>query len=176
MSMTLKAAFDLGWLAGILDGEGHFGISQKRTRDSLPRWFKPVISLRITAEEPCRKARAVTGRGTVRLLGKRTSTGKEVWEWQVTCLNAIAVCKAVVAHLAVKQGQADIIIRLGKLMAARTGSRNRPLSEEETAQRIAFKDELQRLNDRRTRNIASRARAAVNRLMVPEQHSDLRSA
>ena len=134
------------WLAGLLDGEGYFGIRNRTARDGEPRWFRAVITVGMTSETACRKALEVSNCGSVRLLPRQTTTGKPIWEWQVTTRDALIVAENVLPYLAEKTQQARLILSLKDIIDKRPVGTNVRLSQAEVAERLNIKNALQRLN------------------------------
>ena len=66
---------DLGWLAGLLEGEGSFGAN--RTRN-----YYPKIQLGSTDRDVVERAHAIAGVGTLNGPYSR-GVNKEVWCWNV---------------------------------------------------------------------------------------------
>lgn len=82
---------DLGWLAGLLEGEGCFRWHRQIRRDGRPDWFAPRILLQMTDEDIVRRAQAVVGIGHVRgPYGPYKGGTKAHWAWTVS-RNADAV-------------------------------------------------------------------------------------
>jgi len=49
------------------------------------------------------------GKGSVREVSRKTSTGKTVYRWHVSGSNAKNLCRELIPHLSTKKSQADIL-------------------------------------------------------------------
>lgn len=111
---------ELGWCAGFIDGEGHFGLNNRT----------PLLTVSQTVEEPLLHLRAVLGVGLnhgpfTKGTGKR-GPHKPVWTWQVNGFERVQFVTAVTwPWLHVKRGQA-----VNVLLAARLDPAHRTLRKE----------------------------------------------
>jgi hypothetical protein len=111
------AMLDLAWLAGIVDGEGHIGLSRKKSakRRNDGEWGKvwvgyaPVLCIAINSEAVCRHAAQIVGEGEVRL--KQILHDKEHWIFRVRNQQAGRVLRILEPFLVEKKRQAQLVIR-----------------------------------------------------------------
>lgn len=78
--------FDLGWLVGIIEGEGTFSVSRARKTD---RFYRPRIGINTTDKDVIERVQSIAG-GTVVGPVKnfhprtgRTDDVKDMWRWNL---------------------------------------------------------------------------------------------
>lgn len=83
----------LAWLAGLLEGEGSFVLTNNpRCRDV----GRPYVTVDMTDEDVIRKCCAIAGMGHVYGPYRRQAPRKEIWSWKVTQqLHAYALMVAI---------------------------------------------------------------------------------
>lgn len=100
--------FELGWTAGIIDGEGC--ISIYRNGNSL---FAPVVQVGACDEKMIEKLRSLWG-GSVCHRRKKSKGGRTIWQWRVSSRSAAIFLQRIRSCLVVKLDQADIAIECAK--------------------------------------------------------------
>jgi predicted nucleic acid-binding Zn ribbon protein len=77
-------ADQLGWVAGIIEGEGNFGLNRRKYRDMT--YINGVVQVSMTDEDMVRRLREWTGIGRVSGPHCPPSRGKNKphWAWHVT--------------------------------------------------------------------------------------------
>jgi len=98
--------FELGWLVGLLEGEGCFGLTGYRSGENKTT---PIIQLAMTDLDVVRRAAAILGGGQkeprVQLAaGQMAGTDgpiarKTVYRWRVAGKRAIEVMRLVLPHM-----------------------------------------------------------------------------
>jgi hypothetical protein len=88
---------DLGWLAGILEGEGCFSISQTGTVQ---------VRVAMTDEDVVRRCQAVTGIGVI--LQQRQQQRQQMWRWSVNRARDVIDLLALVRPLMGQRRQTKI--------------------------------------------------------------------
>jgi hypothetical protein len=116
--MTKERCVGIGWLAGIIDGEGHIGIHQKVTRGKSRDWYgyTPVVVVAMHSQSVCDCALAISGVGKVKLLspaGKRYRF--DHWHWRCRSADAVSVLQSVRPFLVEKAEQADLVLEAARL-------------------------------------------------------------
>lgn len=70
--------FDLGWLVGMLEGEGSF-VSRKTTRGA----WECTIQVASTDYSTIRRLREIVPGGRVHVLKRKRERGKKCWSWRL---------------------------------------------------------------------------------------------
>jgi hypothetical protein len=117
-SYSREELVDLGWLAGIIDGEGYISLTQKLTRsksDSGKTWigFTPTLIVAINSEKVCREGRRILGVGQVFL--KSVRNGKEHWCWRCRNRDAVIALRMIAPFLRLKPDQAALVLEGAEL-------------------------------------------------------------
>lgn len=73
MSVRVMSDFELGWVCGLFDGEGTFGVTPEQV----------VLKLNQIDQDNIERLQRVTGVGSVRPLKKKAEHYKQAWIWQV---------------------------------------------------------------------------------------------
>ena len=142
----LPALADHIWAAGFLDGEGSFHM-EKGWRKLKGREYLQVRSF-IKANQavfplPMEKLQGIFG-GSFRERKARTSTGKRVYEWQVTSNDGVAtVLEAILPYLVVKRPFAELQLELTHYQGNRFGRGGNP----HIPDRLRIYDSYARLRD-----------------------------
>ncbi len=95
--MSILSNFELGWLVGILEGEGHFGI-----------YTSQVIEVNMTDEDIIYKVASIYERvlGTaVNVIGIQKSRGKDVYCVRIYGERARIIMRLVVSHMSYRRRQ-----------------------------------------------------------------------
>lgn len=89
------SAFDLGWVVGIMDGEGWFGA----------RACRPVAQLVMTDEDVVLRMREVTGLGSVTgPHDPKDGVRKLFWKWSITSRDdAAEFMRALKPHMSIRR-------------------------------------------------------------------------
>ena len=79
--MTSTSATEIGWLAGLLEGEGSFGWTPagKKSKKRYPK-----IELSMTDEDTVRRVASISRMGNVYGPYEKAAPRKPVWRWSVT--------------------------------------------------------------------------------------------
>jgi hypothetical protein len=129
--------FEIGWCAGIIDGEGCIRI-QRHT-------FGLVVIVGSTNLEMLLKLRDLWGGN----ISPKKSGIKEHWKpyflWQITGRKAFPMLESILPHLVVKQKQATIALGLKDLLCKQNNYKE-GANEEYRRQRHELYMELKRLN------------------------------
>lgn len=133
----------LGWLAGIIDGEGWI------TALTNPGWHVR-LGVANTDERIIMAvmdiSHAICGsQGNLRVEIRENSKWKNRFDWLVSSRNALIVLKVIEPFLIAKREQAQLAILLQERI---TFSKAKPLSEDEHGNRAVLLDGLHRLNKR----------------------------
>lgn len=102
--MNKLSDFDLGWLVGIIDGEGWIG-SNKDMRGGLPY---PTIKVCMTDEDSVVRLHEMTGVGTFRpYTGKQKEHHKDAWCWTVaTESDVLCILAQIQPHMSLRRQEA----------------------------------------------------------------------
>lgn len=100
---------DIGWLAGLLEGEGCFSIFTRKTA----KWdYKTVaIHCEMTDEDTVRKAHMIAGVGNViersNMSGRKDARQrKKTWIWSVQNHQGVLyVCETIYPHMGIRRQQ-----------------------------------------------------------------------
>jgi hypothetical protein len=118
---TKEEIADLAWLAGIVDGEGYLGLTQKRSMSKYETgavWFgyTPTIAVAMNSEFVCQRALAITGLGQAFFKG--LLHGKEHWVWRARNWDAALTLEMLLPFLIEKAYQAQLVIRGARINAS----------------------------------------------------------
>ena len=101
---------DLGWAAGIIDGEGCITVGRKRTKDSVLGWrYALLIDVTNTSRVMLLRLRMMFG-GTISV-ERRSLTGKAFWQWRLYGRGAQGALAILEPYLIAKRAQAQIALR-----------------------------------------------------------------
>lgn len=95
--MTKLSDFELGWLVGILEGEGHFGI-----------YTSQVVEVNMTDEDTIYKVASLYERifsTTVKVMTIQKTKGKDVYCVRIYGERARTIMQLVVAHMSYRRRQ-----------------------------------------------------------------------
>jgi hypothetical protein len=151
----------LGWLAGIIDGEGTITITPRQRSDqshASPTWHA-IVRVANTDEAMIAKLRELTVSlgSTHKIHERRKNRASVVYHWHATSRQALVFLRAIRPYLVTKRRQADLAIAFCERVATRTGYsvlktdpgqpfKGSQLSLEEVAARRAMYDEMKELN------------------------------
>lgn len=138
----------VGYLAGLMDGEGYIGIDRVFTRTS--KNWSHHIRLAITNTDP-RLMKFLTetigGRAQIRQRGKPHHA--QGWNWCLFSNNAYLFLKTIRPFLVLKGEQADIVTTFFELTTANAAlNGTNPLTQEFIQQREEMHAKLRVLNQR----------------------------
>lgn len=98
-ALRAMQAIDLGWVAGIIEGEGTFVSSARRHGRLYPK-----IAVQMTDQDVISRLHAVTGIGTVTTLTVRGLMTKPSYTWRVSRLvDVVALCGAIRALMGARR-------------------------------------------------------------------------
>lgn len=144
----------LGWVAGIVDGEGYIGVVANRSRGYLA--LMPRVDISSTTREMQDALRSILGFGLVYEKKKRAHRPNErlqfCWAiWSAPCVGSFL--KAIEPYLVVKR-------RVAKVVRHFCESRLRNDLQPYTTAELAVLDQVRKLNARGTQGFISRGAAA----------------
>lgn len=141
---------ELGYIAGIIDGEGYIGANFTMVQDKAP-YARVRLTVANTSLPLIEWLRDKCG-GWINNLNsteyrKAHPHHKPAWQWQLSAGGASALLRLVREYLVIKRDRADIAIRLAELAEeSRALGRKNGVPETITKERIVLIDELRRLN------------------------------
>jgi hypothetical protein len=77
----------LGWVAGLIEGEGSFTVKKSKRKNGYS--CQPQLRVSMTDEDVVRKLASLIPVGNVLKVGRRTKAGKEVWMWTLSKSQAL---------------------------------------------------------------------------------------
>jgi len=99
--MILKDAY----FAGLIDGEGHVKLTQKR-----PNSLRPMVTVEMTCERTVMAIYQHFGVGTVRAIPRRKPHHKDQWQWRTVYNGALSVLRRTRPFLITKADDADRVL------------------------------------------------------------------
>ena len=108
--------FHVGWLAGIVDGEGTIGIAKStQNKARLVRYF-PSIKVSATSEEMLLEVSRVASHlleANLKMVPGNYGKGnlKRKFHWGCYARRAVQIVEAIYPHLTVKRQQAEIVMQ-----------------------------------------------------------------
>ena len=134
---------DLAYAAGLIDGEGCFGLARERNGNgSLV--YRPYVTVGMTTEEPIRWLHELFGVGGVTFFPK-APPARPMYRWRTQGKGARTVAEALLPYLRVKADVARLILAFYDDAVQPVGH-GRIVGPEENARRAALKDEFHLLN------------------------------
>lgn len=136
----LLSESELGYLAGLIDGEGHIGIYMQGEGDGSPTAVLEIGNTNRSVIE------WLTGRisgGGVTKTKSTNSNWSDQFKWRISQHKAGPVLRSVVGRLVIKQGQARIALELIDSMYLRGKT---PLDEATLSSRKKWMDDMKNLN------------------------------
>lgn len=138
---------ELGYIAGIVDGEGYIG-----ARMTINQRGRPSLKIRLCVANTDRSLvgwlRDKCG-GSVTWLHQQPKAAhhKPVAQWELSTRGAPSLLRLVLPYLVIKSDRAALAIRLSELIdEVRIGGRKKGVPEDNTKERIVLIEELRRLN------------------------------
>ena len=98
---------ELGWLAGIMDGEGCIYAKLERGR-----YVNAKVQVIMCNLRPITRLHELSGLGYLKLYMRKSKGGRPVHGWFCYARDVLSFLKLVVPHLTVKQAQAEAMIAL----------------------------------------------------------------
>jgi hypothetical protein len=140
--------FDLGWFAGIVDGEGCITIINPGHQRKKTAVYTPLIVVGSTSveliEKVARIGRELTGSGA-NISHRSSKQGfKDQYDWQVVSRMAASLSEKLLPHLTAKLEQAKILANY-YLTPRKYGWYSSP-GEEEMARRRILAEQIRELN------------------------------
>lgn len=120
---VVVASLDLQWLAGLLEGEGHFCVIWKETK-SKGRWPVPKVGCNMCDEDVIRKIGLVTAAGCITYRNSKNPKHKDQWIWHLNRRNQVySLCKQLFPFMgARRQGQIkEVMTAYENALARRQG-------------------------------------------------------
>lgn len=140
----------LGYLAGLIDGEGNISIGQTTTaKGQLNPSCSLVVQIANCDIELMDWLLDVVG-GSVRTHNHKNKTWRVGYQWQIFGANAEAFLKAIEPQLRIKRRQCEVALKFRALGGGNRSGRS-VLSSELVDGREAFRQELLLLNTRGVR-------------------------
>lgn len=89
---------DISWAAGLIDGEGSFGLYNDN----------PVLAVESTCRTVIEEIHRILG-GKCYAVKRRTKRNRPVFKWSIHGRNSIGVCHVIAEHLRDKREQAELL-------------------------------------------------------------------
>jgi hypothetical protein len=153
-TLTPRRAADLGWLAGIIDGEGYVGLAQRRMTKGKAIWsnFVPTVTVAMNSRPACTRAQEISGVG--KLFLKRILNGKEHWCWRARHRDAAVALQSVFPFLVEKRHQVELVLRAARINSSYQAERDwRARLPERAAELKAIAEELINLHGGKHRHL-----------------------
>ena len=129
---------ELGYLAGLLDGEGCINI----TKDG-PRYYKLQVTFSQTNEALLSHWQQRTGIGKVYLKPVRGRNRSDCWEWHMNHQRAATLLRAILPYVILKKQEATVAIEFMDMCAKQLPSyHGGAMTDEMLETREAYKDKL----------------------------------
>lgn len=136
----------IGWIAGIIDGEGSLMIPLSGTRGPRPV-CRCSICVENTSRAMIEKLVEYSGIGQVMYRKRRTSSGNAVYAWTVSGARCGDILKEIYPFIVAKRRQADALIWLSDRIKRRCGREHTgALTEEEHALRLQAREYVKACN------------------------------
>lgn len=136
---------DLGYLAGIIDGEGHLGLVRRKAkwRKDQAHYLRPVVQIGQAKREMLDHLALVVGAGSVAIYGTRIFFNLRFYPSTLRWL-----LPQLLPHLVIKRRQAEILIEFLSACAYHPSGRYHPLTAEQWMRRELLGEEMRRLNEK----------------------------
>lgn len=141
--MDRKSA-QIGWCAGIIDGEGTFSIYRTKQK-SGGYGYSICVHVRMTHKETIYKLREILETGDVSGPRYNGPKCKDVYRWAVTKYSAVNLVKEILPFLITKNEQARVFLQFSQNWT-RLVNRHTERTEEETLILEALWLEMRELN------------------------------
>lgn len=138
--ITTLTDTELAYLAGLIDGEGSFGVAAVRTACR----YVPVMSLSMTCERTMQWFGEKVGVGLNQVSRKKPSW-RDQFKLRLCGQRLILFCSLALPFFVTKKEQAEEILRFGETYIPQKGG-CRPHPEWVFAKRAAIKNRIHRLN------------------------------
>lgn len=135
---------DLAYAAGLIDGEGCFGLAEEKT--SQRPSHRPYIAVTMTVEAPVRWLHDLFGVGSIRHTPAKPPR-REKWTWRANGAGARQVADLLLPHLMVKGLPAYLVICFYE-EGLHVAGHGRRVPDEEIDRRRALKEEFHLANAR----------------------------
>jgi len=107
--MSQPSPTELAWAAGIIEGEGCFGIGNRSKKD---RHLRPKIVVGNTDRAMTDQLRYLFG-GSI-WYRDRDFPRKPMWTWTVACKKAIETIRSISPYMVTKRDQAALVLKVGR--------------------------------------------------------------
>jgi hypothetical protein len=147
-SMNVLTPTQCAYIAGIIDGEGTITVSRKSDHKGMKRGycFRPYVSVSNTNKLLLVWLQQTTGLGRLYKYASCKPRCKQAWQWQLWSNQAGQLLTAVLPHLLVKSGQAELL--LGFIKVKRDGVGRAGLSAIEWSRQEETYEQIKQLNRR----------------------------
>lgn len=136
---------EIGWCAGIIDGEGCITLCKDGKKQSI----RSEVTVNMTHEATVRRLHGLFRHGTVYFCPNTKAKYKPTWRWRVCNLQAVAIVMQLQPYLFTKNEQAKLLIEFAeKCWLPNTGGQ--AVSEEVKILREVLYMEMRELNKRGT--------------------------
>jgi hypothetical protein len=98
---------DRGWLAGLIEGEGHIGLR-------AARGGRPALTVAMVDEDVVRRCQEVTGVGTIHHKPAQSAERQDVWVWRVSAVRTVASVLTAIAPLMGARRRARVEVALSQ--------------------------------------------------------------
>ncbi len=141
--------FEVGYLAGIIDGEGSIALYSRGERSGRRRPV-PVITIVSTDRELLEYIAALVGRGSIRARKTDNPNWKQCFQLRWRGLEDIyRICSLIDGRVIIKRGQVDIMLTFIGVRKALCGRHDSKWSPEETFdEEFALMERMRLLNQR----------------------------
>lgn len=109
---------ELGWVAGIIDGEGCISIACENPKPSSKRtspYYQLHVDVMMTHLPTIEKLRAITGVGCYKNRVKPGIARNQSYQWRVACKQAAALLQVLRPALVTKAEEVDIAMEFSSL-------------------------------------------------------------
>lgn len=103
---------DKAWVAGILDGEGYFGIHYSVHKNGREYW-KIVVSVEMTHEPTIDRLLSLTGLG-FKMSRPERNNHRQTFIWKMAWRESVELLNYVYQYLFTKKESADTIIKFSE--------------------------------------------------------------
>lgn len=111
---------ELGWIAGIIDGEGCISVKGRGNRGNRVTHSSLSVTVVSVDKIIVKKLKQIIG-GNYIFKKHVQENRKDFYRWEITCKSAWQMLEQIVSFLTCKKERAKIAIELGKRTSNRTG-------------------------------------------------------
>jgi hypothetical protein len=143
--MNNLSQLNLGWVAGVIDGEGYIGLTRRVNRKNSQHNYSQNVNVSNTSMTMLTHLKSVTGIGNI---GPEIDHGpgrKLSWVWSLRVQEQALFLPVVLPHLVVKQKHAELLLEYFTTVKPMLG-RGHCLPERDIILRMCIFDELADLN------------------------------